>query len=130
MRSLVRCQYCGYMVGDTRDHVIPKSILHLYPRSPMYVVVKACRKCNETKRDSLYLPTLSNIHDVYKNMDFEYVYYLARWVVSNNLRVGLYYPNLKAEVNEIVKLWLAGYYEYMRKLWRDNDRYTGGKIIE
>lgn len=63
-------------------------------------------------------------------MDFEHVYYLARWVVSNNLRVGLYYPNLKAEVNEIIKLWLAGYYEYMCKLWRDNDRYTGGKIIE
>lgn len=89
MRSLLRCQYCGYMVGDTRDHVIPKSILHLYPRSPMYVIVRACRKCNETKRDSLYLPTLANIHEVYKNMDFEHIYYLARWTVSNNLRVGL-----------------------------------------
>lgn len=80
MRSLVRCQYCGYMVGDTRDHVIHKSILHLYPRSPMYVVVKACRKCNETKRDSLYLPTLANIHDV-----------IRTWIlnISIILHVGL-----------------------------------------
>ena len=81
MRSLVRCQYCGYMVGDTRDHVIPKSILHLYPRSPMYVVVKACRK-NVTK--------LKEIH--YISLHFQtYMTFTKTWIlnISIILHVGL-----------------------------------------
>lgn len=130
MHTIVRCQYCGYMVGDTKDHIVPKSILHLYPCPPGYVTVRSCRRCNETKRDELYLPTLENIHGIYKDMDFKYLYYLAYWTMNNNLRIGLYYPNLKGGINEVIKLWFAGYYDYMLRLWEDNDRYTGGEIIE
>lgn len=128
-----RCIYCGYRVGDTKDHIVPKSFLRRHfggggdwrYHCPELNLAPSCQWCNRSKSAILYLPTLRNTHGIYSNTPMEYVKSLADWVYEYSDRLLRYIPlelygATDNEVKEVLALYELGYYDYMYALYKEN----------
>lgn len=125
-----RCIYCGYRVGDTIDHIVPKSFVRKHFRfneewkrfQPELNLAPACQWCNRNKSYTLYLPTLKNVHGIYSNTPMTYIKSIADWVYDYSDRLIGYVPlgdygSTIEEVKEVVTLFELGYYDYMYNLY-------------
>ena len=122
-----RCIYCGYKLGDTKEHIIPKSLItamqycHKLPISkPDNNVAPACKHCNNCKSQRFILPTHKSIHSSYINTPTVYIQDLAEWVMGNYKELQqffqkemnrLIYEVSLSDLNTVKSLYCNGYYD-------------------
>ena len=132
-----RCSYCGYMLGDTKDHVLLKIIARLInydePDGNILIhkndhrnIVNSCRFCNRSKGSSIILPTVSNVYTYFKYFCAEDLSGFADYLYENRDCIKnfieydsshiLVYGNkfykhiLTKEMNEFILLYENGYF--------------------
>lgn len=122
-----RCVYCGYKEGTTKDHIVPKSFWrnHAIEQLPRLNMAPSCVWCNRDKADNLYLPTKDNIKGIYSHMPTKYLLSVASWVYKerNNLETIVLeqYGSSQEDVEQVVTLYLEGYYYRLTQLYGENN---------
>lgn len=96
-----RCVYCGYAIGDTTDHILPRSVISdiNYYRGNNFPIISAndprnkvgaCLFCNRTKANIIMLPTVSNIYKQFKHYKPEDLSGFADYLYENKDAINYY----------------------------------------
>lgn len=124
-----RCIYCGYSLGDTKEHIIPRSLLtdlriftHRQIDAPTDNIAPCCSICNKTKGHRVFMPTPGNMIEAYVNTPSKYIQSIAEWVAWYEDELLDFFEkeanrdNYKVELDEIrttVVLYNNDYYELL-----------------
>jgi len=114
-----RCVYCGYTYGETREHLIPRSLIRKCTGFNNFDgnIVYACKSCNMEKGSNLVLPTVSNIHSKFNNVPSYNLECIAEWCYLHKTALLYWHPELKTDLEQVSYLYHIGYYSYMRTLY-------------
>ena len=129
------CIYCGYMLGSTKEHIIPRALLsdlrlhtHRNIEPPEHNIAPCCEICNCTKASRVILPTPGHLTDIYVNTPALYLRGLAEWITfnKNDLRDFFekegnrqFYGVELYEIDTVVTLYWKDYYEKLNDQTRN-----------
>ncbi len=94
------CAYCGYMIGNTKDHIFPKSVIRAcgISNDNSRNIVYACTMCNREKRTTIYIPTPTNLRDKFINFTTDEVCRFANYLYQYRNQIISYYERT-------IKMW-------------------------
>lgn len=130
-----RCIYCGYTIGSTKEHIVPKSLLtdlklfiHRPIEPPEHNIAPCCPMCNNAKVHRFICPTPGFLTDAYINMPTVYVQDLAEWITFNKNELLSFFDIEKNrrlynvelyEIETVITLYWKNYYEKLNDTSRN-----------
>lgn len=131
-----RCIYCGYMSGNTKEHIIPRALLtdlRLYTHNngleqPEQNIAPCCAICNNMKANRVILPTPGYIATSFINTPSIYIRSIAEWVAFNKHDLLNFFENEQNrefydvqihEIETVVTLYWKDYYEKLSDVKRN-----------
>lgn len=136
MKSVCRCAYCHTMLGNTKDHILPKSFIasvnyyivnndtetrcyRINPTGEGTNIVPACKWCNLEKGNTLWFPTVSNVYTIFKWFTLEQIVDYIEFLYDNKESIEEYlkkYPteykgNSLGEFKEFLYIYEKGYFD-------------------
>lgn len=112
----VRCAYCYYKAGTTKDHIVPRS-LSKFIGTNSGNIVPACPWCNSDKSDKIFLPTVDNIHGIFKYFTneqlYEYAVYCYMYVdiIESFIQDEDKLKRFNAQYGQFLILYKRGYFD-------------------
>lgn len=97
-----RCAYCWYLEGNTKDHILPRSVAHVVGHYKGDIV-PSCKWCNSSKGDLIKLPTINNIYGIFKNFSNKQLADYAEYCYCNWERIALYKRKCEEEIQRAYK---------------------------